>query len=399
MSKKFNDAVNKKVGHNVIAKGNEILELPRIPTGSLSLDVETGGGIPVGRITGIIGDWSSGKTAVTLKIVGEFQKKWPNKDVYWIDAEGVWDPKWSKVLGVNTEAINVVRPQHAQQAYDIILGAIEDGAGLIALDSIASLAPKEELEADMETVTVGLMARINSRFMRKMKKWEEKPLEGDIPPTFIYINQMRVNVGGYGSPETETGGKALVYYPSLKIILRKGDLFDGKKIYRSVTANDEGVEVVAQAIKFYTEKNKTAPFKRRGHFWFYFDGLDSFRPKGSYDRLEEIIRLAKKYDIVIQRGSIFDVLVNKDTGELRSFKGSNALAEFIRENDTARQLIEERVMQRVIEDMTDAPVEREGEEGSDVQEEQQVHRLRAVDLDEEEGEEEGEGTWSETSTS
>lgn len=386
MSDNFIRAVNKKVGKNVIARGDEILQCTRIPFKSLSLTVETGGGAPRGRITSIVGDWSSGKTAEALGLVAEFQKRWDDK-IFWIDAEGAWDPKWARTNGIQVEKVYVVRPQHAQQAFNIILSAIEESPGcLIVVDSLAALSPKEEVEGSMDDVTVALMARLNSKFLRKLQSSMEE--EGSAaPPTLVYINQLRVNVGGYGAPKVEPGGEALQYYPSLKIILRKGDLFDGKKVYKSVTANDEGVEVKAQQIKFYTDKNKTAPFKRRGHYWFYFDTLDSIRRKGTVDRLEEVIRYTQKYEIVKRRGSIYD-LVNPNTGELRSFKGSAELANYIRDDVNVQKWVEEEVMKRVVEDMTGVESQEEREE---TVQEAPVARLRAVDIDEIEGDAGSEG--------
>lgn len=375
----FSQKVNKKVGKNIIAKGDEILELPRIPTGSLSLDVETGGGIPRGRITSLVGEWSSGKTAVALRIVSEYQRRWPDEDIYWFDAEGVWDPGWAKTFGIDVTKIFLVRPEHAQQAYNIALECVEEKAGLLVIDSVAALSPKEELENDMDKVTVALMARLNSKFMRKLQTGLS---DETIHTTLIYLNQLRKNVDGYGSPWVEPGGEALNFYPSLKIILKKGELFDGKKVYKSVTANDEGVEVKAQVIKFYTEKNKTAPPKRRGHFWFYFDTLDSIRYKGTYDRLEEVIRYTQKYDLVRRRGSIYD-LVNPDTGELRSFKGSSELAEYIRNNSDVQAWVEKAVMEQVRKDMVGELPQEVATEDSEG--EKPVVRLRTVGDDEAEG--------------
>lgn len=352
MSDRLKNAINKMVGQNVIARGNEILQLPRIPTGSLSLDVETGGGIPIGRITSLVGPWSSGKTAVAIKIAAEFQRLWPDKDIYWIDAEGIWDPKWSRSLGLEPKHVFVVRPQYGEQAYDIALKALDENCGLVILDSIAALSSKEEIEKGMEDVSVAAMARLNSKFMRKMNKsFVDKD---DIPPTFIFTNQYRQNVGAmYGPKEVEPGGEALSFYPSLKIVLRKGDLYDGKKTYKSITQNDEGVEPKAQVIKFYTEKNKTAPFKRRGHFWFYFDTLDQKRPKGCVDRVEETLRYLKKYGIVQEPSKGRFEFIQPFTGELLKFHGSGKLADFILNDPSVSDWVEKEVMLQVIEDMTD----------------------------------------------
>lgn len=358
----------------MIARGDEILELPRIPTGSLSLDVETGGGVPIGRITSFVGEWSSGKTTVTLKIAGNFQKLWPEKDIYWIDAEGVFDPKWARTLGLDAKKIFVVRPDYGEQAYNIALEAMKEGAGLVVIDSISALASKAEVEGDMDKVHVAPMAKINGLFLKKITGIREGD---DIPPTLIYLNQLRQNVGGYGPPLYEPGGEALNFYPSLKVLLKKGDMFDGEKTFKSNSAIEEGDEPKAQVIKFFTEKNKTAPFKRRGYFWFYFDHLDSFRAKGTYDRLDEVIRYTQKYGVVQRRGSIYD-LINPKTGEVKQFKGVNALAAYIRANSDTQAWVEDVVTKRVLEDMTDAAPE----EVESIQREESV-ALRAVGEDDE----------------
>lgn len=334
--------VNKKYG-NVMTKGSAVLEIPRIPTGSLSLDVETGGGIPVGRISTISGQYSDGKTSIVLKIVAEYQRKFPNKDVVWIDAEGAWDSNWARTLGVDPDAVHLLHPEYSQQAFDVAEQCITADVGLLVIDSIAALVPKEEAEATMEDWQIGLAARINNKFVRRTHSSLNDKRENEVPPTVILINQLRENVGGYGAAESEPGGKGIGFAASVRIKVRKGELYPKPK-----SNYDTSVVPKAQMIKFYIEKNKTAPPHTRGHMWFYFDTLDELRPKGSYDRLEEIIRYAKKFDIVKQRGSMFD-LVNPVTGEVQTFKGSTALAQHIRDTESDRLWIEEAVMRAVIE--------------------------------------------------
>lgn len=352
--------VNKKLGKNIMVKGNEAVEIPRFSWGSLSLDAETGGGIPVGKIIGVIGEFSDGKTAIVLKAVAEFQKKYPNKMVVWIDAEGSWDRNWANTLGVQVDNVILVRPEYAQQAFDIALLALEDvETGLIVFDSMAAMTPKEEAEDDMEKLQVALQARLNKKFMRKAQT-TMLDTTTEVPPTIIYINQLTTNIGGYGNPLIEAGGQALKYYPSLKIRLKRGDLYPSSK-----SIKDEGVEPKAQEIKFFVEKNKTAPPHRRGHLWFYFDTLDEHRPKGCYDNLEEIIRYALKYDIVKQRSSAFD-LPDPQTGELITFKGSAKLATYIRDNTNVKEWITEQVMRLVQqeEEVEQDAHEHESEAGS-----------------------------------
>lgn len=332
---------NKKYGTEIMSRGSAVSTLPRIPTGSLSLDVETGGGIPIGRITTFSGHYSDGKTSIVLKIVAEFQKHFPEKEVVWIDAEGAWDSNWSRTLGVDPDRVYLVHPEYSQQAFDIAEQCITADVGLLVIDSIAALVPKEEAEATMEDWQVGLAARINNKFIRRTHSSLNDKRNNAVSPTVILINQLRENVGAYGGGETEPGGKGIGFAASVRIKIRRGDLYPKAK-----SNYDQTVVPKAQQVKFFVEKNKTAPPQTRGHLWFYFDTLDEYRVKGSYDRLEEVIRYAKKYDIVTQRASMFD-LADPITGEVTSFKGSTALAEHIRDNEDVRLWIEEAVMEKV----------------------------------------------------
>lgn len=330
--------INKDVGKDIIINGDDIQVIPRIPTGSLSLDVETGGGIPIGRITTIAGDYMDGKTAMTLKIVANFQKLWPNKTVFWIDAEGAWDPVWAKTLGVDVPKIKLAYPEYQEQALDIASKAVQNDVGLLVIDSIAALSPKTEAESDMETHTMGLAAKMNKKWLRKTQGALLDKL-GDVPPTVILINQLYDKMSMYGGQQ-ESGGKGLEYFPTLKIRLKGGDLFP-----KSKSVADEGVEPKAQSIRFFTEKNKTAPRHRRGHVWFFFDHMDEHRPKGSYDRIEEVVRYAEKYDLIKRRGKMYDI-IDTDTGEvLFTGQGKSALADGLRDDEDLRHKVENKVME------------------------------------------------------
>lgn len=332
---------NKKYGSEIISKGSSVHSMPRIPTGSLSLDVETGGGIPVGRITTISGQYSDGKTSIVLKVAANYQRLFPDKDVVWIDAEGAWDKAWSATLGVDPDSVYLVHPEYSQQAFDIAEQCITADCGLLVVDSIAALVPKEEAEASMEDWQVGLAARINNKFIRRTHSSLNDKRTNDVPPTVILINQLRENIG-YGQPESEPGGKGIGFAASVRIKVRKGDLYPKAKS----NYDSSGPVPKAQQIKFFVEKNKTAPGQTRGHVWFYFDTLDSFRTKGNYDVLEEVIRYAKKYDIIKRRGSYYD-LINAATGEVIPFKGANPIAGYLREHPEAQKQIEKEVMEKV----------------------------------------------------
>lgn len=359
--KHFVSNVNTKLKKNIIARGDEVLQVPRFDSGSLSLNVELGGGVPEGRVITLAGLESDGKSATALLMLAGCLRKYPHKQALWIDAEGVWDDNWSRTLGIDVDRVYVVRPEYAEQGYQIAIEGLQsDDLCYLGIDSVTAMVPKAEAEGDMEDVQVALQARLHKKFLRKATSFLLN-LEREDMPTIVIINQMTTNIGGYGNPDMEGGGKGLRYVPSVKIVLKKGEMFDGKKFYKYVGANDEGVEVKAQAIKFYVDKNKTAPPKRRGHFWFYFDHLDSIRTKGSVDRLEEIIRYAQKYDIVTQRSSAFDIPDPK-TGEVLTFKGSAKLAAYIRENKDVQAWIEKEVLEKVNHLHKDKEVSKDEEE-------------------------------------
>lgn len=344
----FVQNVNTKVKKNIIVRGDEVMVMERFESGSVSLDVELGGGVPEGVIITLAGLESDGKTSTAIKMASGYQKKYQGaKKVLWIDAEGAWGDDWSTALGVNCDDVWVVRPEYAEQGYQIAIDALRNAEdiGLVVIDSVAAMLPKAEAEGEMEDQQVALQARLHKKFLRKAQSHLLGIDNANFKPTIIAINQMTTNIGGYGNPEIEGGGKGLKYYPSIKIHVKKGEVFDGKKTYKYIGVNDEGVEIVAQAIKFYVEKNKTAPPKRRGHFWFYMDDLDSIRRKGSIDRLEEIIRYSIKTGVVQQRTSAYDLPDHK-TGEVMTFKGSAKLADYIRANQEVQDWIVEEVLKR-----------------------------------------------------
>lgn len=378
MDKKWHREINKSVGADVIRKGDSIENGPRIPTGSLSLDAELGGGWASGKINTVSGNESSGKTSIVLKSVAEFQKKWPEKEVVWIDVEGAWDKKWAAILGVVVDDVTLVEPQYSEQAFDIAEKAIINDVGLIVIDSITALLPKAEAEGDMETVLVGLQARLNSKFFKKAQAALLDHRDKEIKPTFLLISQLREQIGMH-MPEVEPGGRALRFYSSIKVKIQRGEFYPPSK-----TKKNEDVQPKAQAIHFHTIKNKTFPGQRRGHFWFYFDTLDKYRPKGCYDRLEEVIRYAVKYRIVNRRGKMYDI-PDPDSGELISLEGSSKLASYIREHENVATWLAEEVVRKATADATEIETEGtlpENEEGEGEDSGKQSIRL----IDEGEGE-------------
>lgn len=349
--------LNKEAGKSVIVQGNELPQLPRFSFGSLSLDLESGGGCPTGVVVSLVGEESAGKSVVAQKMVASYQKTFPDQDILWIDAEGAWDPTWAASLGV--EVLNpklfVMRPEYMEQAYNTALLATEENVGLIVIDSLAAMSPKDEAEEDIEKSFVGVAARLNRKLLRKFQS-AINDANFEVPSTLVYINHLNERVGGASKPGmppalVEPGGRALRFFPSVKILLKAGDTYPKQK-----PGHDEETTPKAREMKFHITKNKTAPPLRKGHFWFYFDTLDTNRQKGCYDKLEEIIRYSLKYNVVTRLNRQTYALPDPSTGELISFRGSGAVAAYIRDNRDAAEWVEAELSRRVTEGLVQSDV-------------------------------------------
>ncbi len=255
------------------------LQVEVIPTGCLHLDFALGvGGLPRGRIVEIYGPESSGKTTIALHAVAQAQKL--GGTAAFIDAEHALDPVYARKLGVNIDELYVSQPDNGEQALDICEALVRSGAiDIIVIDSVAALVPKAEIEGDMGDSHVGLQARMMSQAMRK--------LAGVIAKTnaiAIFINQLREKVGiVYGNPETTTGGKALKFYASVRIDVRKGELIK------------DGGEAIGNRVKLKIAKNKVAPpFKVCVVDMLYGEGIS---------REGELLDLAVERDLIQKSGA------------------------------------------------------------------------------------------------
>lgn len=221
----------------------EIPKVEAISTGCLTLDVALGiGGIPQGRIIEIYGPESSGKTTVALHCVAEVQKK--GGTAAYVDAEHALDPIYASKLGVNLDDLYISQPDSGEQALEIVETLVRSGAiDIIVIDSVAALTPQAELDGDMGDSHVGMQARLMSQALRKITAATSKS-----KCTLIFINQLREKIGlMYGNPETTTGGKALKFYSSVRIEVRKADTIK------------DGSDIVGNHVKAKIVKNKVAP--------------------------------------------------------------------------------------------------------------------------------------------
>jgi len=311
--------IEKEFGAGALMRLGDRTAMPveAISTGALPLDVALGvGGVPRGRIVEIFGPESSGKTTLVYHIIAEAQAR--GGVCAFVDTEHALDPAYARRIGVNTEELLVSQPDHGEQALEIVDVLVRSGAvDIVAVDSVAALTPRVELEGQMGEQTVGLQARLMSQALRK--------LAGNLNRAntlCLFTNQIREKIGVmFGSPETQPGGRALKFYSSQRLDIRR------------IETLKEGTEAVGNRVRVKVVKNKVAPPFRQAEFDIEY-GVGISKEGGVLD-------LALEHDLIQKSGSFFSY------GETRLGQGRNNTKEFLRDNPELRDELERKIYEQL----------------------------------------------------
>ncbi len=307
--------IEKQFGKGSVMKLGDFkaMEVEAIPTGALSLDIALGiGGVPRGRIIEVYGPESSGKTTLALHIIAEAQKT--GGEAAFIDAEHALDPVYAKKLGVNVDDLIVSQPDTGEQALEITESLVRSGAlDVIVVDSVAALVPKAEIDGDMGDSHMGLQARLMSQALRKLAGAINKS-----KTVIIFINQLREKIGVmFGNPETTTGGRALKFYASVRMDIRKIE-----------NIKQDG-EVMGNRVRVKVVKNKVAPPFREAEFdIMYGEGIS---------KIGNIFDMAVNLDIIEKSGSWFGYNGN------RIGQGRENVKRYLKENPEILAEVEKKV--------------------------------------------------------
>jgi len=313
------DAIRVKFGEDSIMKLGDKpkVGVDAISTGSIGLDAALGvGGLPRGRIIEIFGPESSGKTTLSLHVIAEAQKM--GGICAFIDAEHAMDPEYSKRLGVKIDELLISQPDTGEQALEIVDSLVRSGKlDVIVIDSVAALTPKDEIEGDMGAYHVGKQARLMSQALRKLTAIVAKS-----KTIVIFINQIRMQIGVmFGNPETTPGGKALKFYTSVRLDIRR------------IAQIKKGEEVMGGRTRVKVVKNKVAaPFRQTEFDLMYNEGIS---------REGELIALGEKFGIMKKSGNSYEY------GDTKLGRGYDATRQFLRENKKVSDQILKDIRQKL----------------------------------------------------
>jgi len=311
--------IEKQFGKGSIMKlgSDDRVNVPAISTGCLSLDIALGvGGFPRGRVIEIYGPEASGKTTLALQAIAEAQKK--GGQAAFIDAEHALDPVYAEKLGVNTDELYVSQPDFGEQALEIAEILVRSGGvDIIVVDSVAALVPKAELEGDMGDSHMGLQARLMSQALRKLTA-----IVARSRTTFIFLNQLREKIGMFvGNPETTTGGKALKFYSSIRIDIRK------------ILTLKSGNDIVGGRTRIKIVKNKVAPP-------FKITEVDLLFGKG-ISKESDLIDMCVKNDIIQKTGSWYSF------GDEKLGQGKEAVRKLIEEDKKLFKSLKDKLYSKI----------------------------------------------------
>ena len=321
--------IEKQYGKGSVMKLGDTghMQVETIPTGSLSLDIALGaGGVPKGRVVEIYGPESSGKTTVALHMVAEVQKR--GGIAGFIDAEHALDPVYAKNIGVDIDNLYISQPDNGEQALEITETMVRSGAvDIVIVDSVAALVPKAEIDGDMGDSHVGLHARLMSQALRKLTAIISKT-----NCVVIFINQLREKVGVmFGNPETTTGGRALKFYASVRLDVRR------------IEALKQGGEVIGNRTRVKVVKNKIAPPFREAEFDIMFgQGIST---------VGDILDLAANSGVVVKSGAWYAY------SDAKIGQGRENAKQFLRDNPETCREIERKVREHYGLPGTEAPAE------------------------------------------
>ena len=320
--------IEKQYGKGAVMKlgdPSSTMNIETTPTGSLALDIALGlGGIPKGRVIEVYGPESSGKTTLTLHMIAEVQRR--GGIAGFIDAEHALDPVYARNIGVDVDNLYISQPDSGEQGLEIAETMVRSGAiDIVVVDSVAALVPKAEIDGDMGDSHVGLQARLMSQALRKLTAVISKS-----NCTVIFINQLREKVGVmFGNPETTTGGRALKFYSSIRLDVRR------------IEAIKEGGNVIGNKTRVKVVKNKVAPPFREAVFEImYGQGISKWG---------ELVDLAVQMDIIQKSGSWFSM------GDERIGQGANAVKEYLINNPDIAAQVEAQVRENLWKLNTGAP--------------------------------------------
>jgi recombination protein RecA len=321
--------IDKQFGRGSIMRlgSREKIDVPAIPTGSLSLDAALGvGGMPRGRVIEIFGPESSGKTTLALHVISEAQRR--GGMAAFIDAEHALDAVYAAKLGVNTDDLLVSQPDSGEQALEIAEVLIRSGAvDVLVIDSVAALVPRSELEGDMGDAQMGLQARLMSQALRKLTSIVAKS-----KTCLIFINQLREKIGVmFGNPETTTGGRALKFYASIRADIRR------------IASLKEGDAVIGSRAKVKVVKNKVAPPFREAEFdILYGEGIS---------KEGDLLDLGVEHKVIEKSGAWFAI-----DGE-RMGQGRENARQFLKDNADIREKIDARMRKTLGLPVVERPAE------------------------------------------